>query len=438
MVAFMDLPPEVSERCLRYCDKATLASCCLVNTLTLLVARPKLFHSLVLDRRLLTGILNDKVPYLPLVRVMNAHIHECLGQEFNLLVEKLAGQVEGPLRLHVQAPVPLDSHITAISNALVKVPQSSSFIVLHTNTSLDNSLLFSPWPGIASSVIKEVRILQSGHPSRSKESHRTRPALETLRLEVLPPLDQIQEHLDLSHLKRLSLHPYMEGSARELVSLVAPSLEVLSIFGPSRGSQDIFPSGPHVDLFTNSDLKLPALKSVLLWVGGSPRSIESWIVPMISNISVCALKLESLSISIWVGNKTEPEKEISVLWLPLFDSQSRLVKTLRTIKRLSQVELALDSVGLRMESLENRDELGATIRRNLRDNQPYISFIWQLGNTLAILRIAKRMKFRAQVLDEYRSLTSGLYGYFPFQNVLVLTAQASPQTEPRTQRVPSY
>ncbi|KAH8798548.1 hypothetical protein DL96DRAFT_1781287 [Flagelloscypha sp. PMI_526] len=377
MVAFMDLPPEVSERCLRYCDKATLASCCLVNTSTLSVARPQLFYSLVLDRSLLNGILNDKVPYLPLVRVMHAHIHECFGQEFNLLVEKLVGQVEGPLSFHVQAPVPLDSHIDAISNALVKVPQSSSFIVLHTNMSLDNSVLFSPWPSIASSVIKEVRILKSGHPNRrSKEIHRTRPVLETLRLEVLPPLDQIQEHLDLSHLKRLSLHPYMEGSAKELVSLAASSLEVLSIFGPSRGSHDIFPSGPHFDLFTNSDLKLPTLKSVLFWVGGSPRSIESWIVPMISNISVCALKLESLSISIWVGNNTEPEKEISMLWRPLFDSRSRLVKTLHNIKRLCQVELALDSVGLRMESLENRDELGTTIRRNLRDNQPYISFIW--------------------------------------------------------------
>ncbi|KAH8828594.1 hypothetical protein DL96DRAFT_1707790 [Flagelloscypha sp. PMI_526] len=370
MFTLKDLPPEVLESSLTYCDKPTLAKCCLVNSTTRQVARPLLFYSLLIGDSLMAAIQANQFPYFHMIWVVRIEIPEYTVEDLALLVERLAEQFEfHPVELHVNVQEPItDEEILYVVDVLQTFPQSSSFLILHMTMFLGQPSVATLWSEAASTIIKDVRIIEFSDWVLDPQKHSSRPAVETLQLESIPTFNQIRERIDLSHLTRLSINPQNWESAEELIRHVAGSLEAISI------------SNPYGDGFFDPSIffgiKFPKLKFVGLWLRGSHNDIESWLVPMISGLSAQSPQFESIGIYISLGSDMEPEREVNEIWLRMFESHAPLGSALGKIKGLNQVQLALDSFGLLSVPDETRDEMTRDISQSLRGCQQHLSILW--------------------------------------------------------------
>ncbi|KAH8825886.1 hypothetical protein DL96DRAFT_1817321 [Flagelloscypha sp. PMI_526] len=371
MTTLNHLPLEIIERSLKYCKKATLKSCCLVNAFMLPIARPLLFRSLVIQRSLLKAILRDEFPYLSMSRILYIYLWDCRDQEFISLVEKLAACVDHHrLQLHIEAEAgyPDDKEIKAISNALLTVPRSSTFIIIHTTFYLTEAYIVPPWPECATALIKGASIFpQDGKQFGKYGEHYSRPVLETLHLQAIPSVEQIQHQLDLRELKRLGLN--IEPSANEVLHFVSNTIEVLSISPPS--SDAVLPNS-HPELFTPATLEFPRLKSLVFWVFSMSKK-ESWLVPTLSTISNKAPQLESISICFCIGTEAEGMQDPNEHLLQLIDPQRHLVSILRSIRRLTRVEVALESWEI---GKEKEDAFSKTIKDGLQEYPQYLTVSW--------------------------------------------------------------
>ncbi|KAH8794405.1 hypothetical protein DL96DRAFT_1650865 [Flagelloscypha sp. PMI_526] len=376
MVSMKDLPSEILTHSLQFCDKSTIAYCCLVDTSTRKIALPLLFHSIFIDRSHLKAILTEQFPYLHMVHIMRTRIEDYINIEFTLLVEKLATQFDKhPLKLHVQTKQPTEKHIKAIADALQKIP-ASSFIIIHTDVSFLDDNLVIQWPAVASSIIRDVRII-SGMLAEPAEGDVARPVVDTLRLEVIPAFRQLRQLLNLECLKRLSVTGYSGGSTEELSRYVAPSLEDLLICC-SDPSQLNFTDLP-MNVFTHADLKFPRLRAVTLQVRATRNSVGSALIHTFSNISSKAPLLERIQIWFHIPDRAGNGEEIINFWLALFRPHSPLLAALDSFAKLSRVEIALHRALQHTVTEGTRILMNRTIMRGLQDRSYTVAFRWELA-----------------------------------------------------------
>ncbi|KAH8797714.1 hypothetical protein DL96DRAFT_1688470 [Flagelloscypha sp. PMI_526] len=120
-----------------------------------------------------------------------------------------------------------------------------------------------------------------------------RPQLHTLRLESTPkPWSKLEHLVDVSQTLRLSLwlNAYFEAvdDCLKVIQACSASLRTLSIFHASR---EPFPT----DRFEHS---FPSMTNLILWIGYYPYPFQTWLIPIIDEISHLAPNLCRLDLYI--------------------------------------------------------------------------------------------------------------------------------------------
>ncbi|KAH8825769.1 hypothetical protein DL96DRAFT_1609809, partial [Flagelloscypha sp. PMI_526] len=314
MSGFVDLAPELLDHILSPCDRKTIRACSTVCRLTYPTCRKLLFQTIFIRERkahLLTAIMENRFPHSDIVNQITVSMSNF--DSGNIDLDDFAAVLSSYpqlqlLELITSTSVQSEIEISSINNLLMCTKPRAYDIRLFGRLGAYKSSGIG-YPSVSCPVLTDLVVGSDWHKHWPQEQvgYRAfqRPQLHTLRLESSPkPWSKLETLVDVSRIQRLSLwlNAYFEAvdDSLKVLQACSPSLRTLSIFHASRES---FPT----DRFDHS---FPSLTNLILWFGYYPYPFQSWIIPMIDEVSNLAPKLCQLDLYIHFPPPTEWDDEV--------------------------------------------------------------------------------------------------------------------------------